>query len=101
VDASLPRCVRGFSFMSPSFPCSNALAVAGRLAAFDAVMRDELWNDDDNVAFGKSVPPTIADGNVIRATASNLVVVYGLLKGFGRPVPPPSVIAKCYNLEQK
>jgi hypothetical protein len=25
VDASLPRCVRGFSFMWPSFPYSNAL----------------------------------------------------------------------------
>jgi uncharacterized protein with LGFP repeats len=76
-------------------------AVPGRLAAFDATTLNELWNDDDNVTFAKSVPPTIADGNVIRATASNLVVVYGLLHGFGRPFPPPSLIAKCYKLEEK
>jgi uncharacterized protein with LGFP repeats len=76
-------------------------AVPGRLAAFNATTLRELWNDDDNVTFAKSVPPTIADGKVIRATASNLVVVYGLLRGFGRPFPPPSLIAKCYKLEEK
>jgi len=75
--------------------------VPGRLAAFDAITLHELWNDDDNVTFAKSVPPTIADGNVIRATASNLVVVYGLLHRFGHPFPPPSLIAKCYKLEEK
>lgn len=82
-------------------------AVPGRLAAFDATTLKELWNDDDNITFAKSVPPTIAGGNVIRATASDLVVVYGLTRAPRRqPLPPreplpPRGQKLCYSLEQK
>ncbi len=62
--------------------------VPGRVAAFDAVTLKQLWSDDDDVLFAKSVPPTIADGKVIRATAADQVIVYGLLPS--RFVPPKS-----------
>ena len=102
--------------------------VPGRLAAFDALSLKELWNDSDNVIFAKSVPPTIADGKVIRATLINtanasdptsfqsIILVYGLLKpaggagnprgpgGAGRaPVPPRSrpFTGLCYSIDQK
>ena len=74
----------------------------GRLAAFDATTLKQLWSDDDNVLFAKSVPPTIADGKVIRATAADQVVVYGLLRRPGShfPVPhrPPRA---CVSIAQK
>ncbi len=98
---SARRRVNGIVWTSMPVGDGQWAAVPGRLAAFDAVTLHELWNDDDNVAFAKSVPPTIADGNVIRATASNLVVVYGLFHRFGHPFPPPSLVAKCYKLEEK
>ena len=80
---------------------SQWAAVPGRLVAFDASTLHELWNDNDTVTFAKSVPPTIADGNVIRATSSNKILVYGLLKQ-GRPSPPrPWPFASCYALEEK
>jgi hypothetical protein len=70
----------------------------GRLAAFDALSLNEIWHDDGGYIFAKSVPPTIAEGKVIRATGSGMVVVYGLAKppwfykhwyyGF-KPLPPP------------
>jgi hypothetical protein len=59
--------------------------VPGRLAAFDATTLKQIWSDDDNnVPFAKSVPPTIADGKVFRAIGglSGSVIVYGL---FPRP----------------
>jgi hypothetical protein len=55
--------------------------VNGRLAAFDAISLKQIWSDDDNVLFAKSVPPTIADGKVFRAIGGlpGSVIVYGLL----------------------
>jgi hypothetical protein len=52
----------------------------GRLAAFDALTLNELWHDDGGYLFAKSVPPTIAEGKVIRATGSGTVLVYGLMR---------------------
>jgi hypothetical protein len=64
--------------------------VPGRLAAFDAANLKQLWADSDDVLFAKSVPPTIADGKVIRATAANQVIVYGL-----HPVAACSPVNAC------
>ncbi len=75
--------------------------VPGRLAAFDASNLNQLWSDDDNVLFAKSVPPTIADGKMIRATSANQVIVYGLLKPGAAPGPIPSPRPLCYSIEQK
>jgi len=59
----------------------------GRLAAFDAITLRQIWADSDDYTFAKAVPPTIADGKVIRATGSQVpngssdsrvVVVYGI-----------------------
>lgn len=78
--------------------------VPGRLAAFDAITLQQLWSHDGGYLFAKFVPPTIADGKVIRATSSNKVAVYGLLSTswwsrithavaeflrIRKPVPPP------------
>ena len=57
----------------------------GSLRAFDAITMKELWNnqrgpstaEDANYLFAKFVPPTIANGRVFLATASNRVLVYG------------------------
>ncbi|HEY6305866.1 MAG TPA: hypothetical protein VI488_05315 [Candidatus Angelobacter sp.] len=77
--------------------------VPGRLAAFDATTLKQLWSDDENVLFAKSVPPTIADGKVIRATAANQVIVYGLLQaGAGAgPRPRPPFGLACYVIAEK
>jgi hypothetical protein len=80
---------------------SQWVTVPGRLAAFDATTLKQLWNDSDVVSFAKSVPPTIADGNVIRATASNQILVYGLLKRPPHPFPHPWPFVLCYTLEEK
>lgn len=73
-------------------------AVPGRLAAFDALSLVELWHDDGGYIFAKSVPPTVAEGKVIRATGSGMVVVYGLktppwwykiIHYLFKPNPPP------------
>jgi hypothetical protein len=75
--------------------------VPGRLAAFDATSLKQIWSDDENVLFAKSVPPTVADGKVIRATAANQVLVYGLLQaGAGAPKPFPGALA-CDTIAQK
>jgi len=80
--------------------------VPGRLVAFDASNLKQLWSDDDNVLWAKSVPPTIADGKVVRATAANQVIVYGLLNVGGSsrlirsPRPQPRA-ALCDSIEQK
>jgi hypothetical protein len=64
----------------------------GRMAAFDALSLKQLWADPDNYPFAKAVPPTIAGGKVIRATASQpvgapadfrIVAVYGLAAAAG------------------
>lgn len=75
--------------------------VPGRLAAFDATTLKQLWSDNDNVLFAKSVPPTIADGKVFRATAANEVIVYGLLKASHHPWPFPWKALACYSIEEK
>jgi LGFP repeat len=75
--------------------------VPGRLAAFDASDLKQLWSDDDNVLFAKSVPPTIADGKVIRATAANQVIVYGLLKPGASLGTIPTPHPLCHSIEQK
>ncbi len=81
-----------------SFPLGDAQwapPVPGRLAAFDALSLNELWHDDGGYLFAKSVPPTIAEGKVYRATGSGTVLVYGLLPPVGqmkiveRPQHPP------------
>jgi len=73
----------------------------GILAAFDAATLRELWEDNrDTINFAKSVPPTIADGLVIRATASNQVWVYGL-KARPFPFPRPWPLDRCCTLEEK
>jgi hypothetical protein len=93
--------------------------VPGRLAAFDAITLKELWNDSDNVIFAKSVPPTIADGKVIRATLVNsadpndpssfksVILVYGLLSSAGNGWRPPTpsrprpYTGLCYTIDAK
>lgn len=76
------------------------VAVRGILAAFDANTLGELWEDADTVTFAKSVPPTIADGLVIRATANNQVWVYGLhTRPF--PFPRPWPLDRCYAITEK
>jgi hypothetical protein len=73
--------------------------VPGRLAAFDATTLRQLWSDGDDVLFAKSVPPTIADGKVFRATAADQVIVYGLInEPRPRPAPTPGL---CYTIEEK
>jgi hypothetical protein len=103
----------GIVWTSMPFGDAQWTAVPGRIAAFDAATLTQLWSDDDDITFAKSVPPTVADGKVIRATAANQVVVYGLLKE-GRPrwprqpikLPPwlaslrPLELA-CYSIDQK
>jgi LGFP repeat len=53
----------------------------GRLLAFDAETLALLWADDENVAFAKYTPPTVANGKVFRPTFGGELVVYGLLQG--------------------
>jgi hypothetical protein len=60
---------------------------AGRLIAFDAATLAELWRDDDEIAYAKYTPPTIADGKVFRPTFGGEIVVYGLLHGRAPQVP--------------
>ncbi len=86
----------GFSSLSANFGVNGILwtswplgdaqwnYAAGRLAAFDALTLKELWHDDGGSLFAKSVPPTIAEGKVIRATGSGEVLVYGLLHPAGQ-----------------
>jgi hypothetical protein len=69
-----------------SIPLADAQGqiVPGRLMAFNASTLKVLWHHDGGYQFAKFVPPTIADGKVIRATWSQhgnqtgSVVVYGL-----------------------
>jgi hypothetical protein len=75
--------------------------VPGRIAAFDASTLKQLWSDNDNVLFAKSVPPTIADGKVIRATAANQVIVYGLSKAQVSPGLIRASQPRCYSIEEK
>jgi hypothetical protein len=67
--------------------------VPGMLVAFDALTLQEIWRDDDNIAFPKFNPPTIAGGKVFRPTFANKLVVYGL-RSSAAPAP-------CYNIAGK
>jgi len=68
--------------------------VSGALVAFNATTLAQIWADASAVSFAKFVPPTIADGKVIRATfASDVhhripgkVIVYGI-----HPVAPAHI----------
>lgn len=67
--------------------------VPGFLAAFDALTLKELWRDDDDIAFAKFNPPTIAGGGkVFRPTFANKLVVYGL--------KPGPTAQNCYTIPQ-
>lgn len=65
--------------------------VPGFFAAFDAITLQKLWSDDDDIAFAKFNPPTIAGGKVFRPTFANMLIVYGLTT----PTPTP-----CYTIGQ-
>jgi LGFP repeat/PAN domain len=67
--------------------------VPASLVAFDAISLAELWRDDDDIAFAKFNPPTVAGGKVFRPTFANRLIVYGL-----RTTPAP---APCYTIAQK
>jgi hypothetical protein len=67
--------------------------VPGRLVAFDALTLKELWRDDDDIAFPKFTPPTVAGGKLFRPTFADKLIVYGL-KSAGTPTP-------CYTIAQK
>jgi len=90
----------------------------GRMAAFDALTLKQIWSDPDNYMFAKAVPPTIADGKVIRATASvpagamadfRLVAVYGFANAAGAgagasPAPSSGIGASeraCFTIQEK
>jgi len=73
--------------VATSGDANNNPPVPGALHAFDASnVSSELWNSSMNAArdnFGnlaKFVPSVITNGKVYIATASNQVVVYGLLQ---------------------
>src|SRR5260370_39009648 len=66
--------------------------VPGALVAFDAADLHELWRDDDDIAFSKFTPPTIAGGKVFRPTFADKLVVYGAKTGVTAPI--------CYNIDQ-
>ena len=67
--------------------------VPGRLAAFDALTLSELWSDEDDIAFAKFNPPTIAGGKVYRPTFADKLIVFGLKT---EPTQIP-----CYSIAQK
>jgi hypothetical protein len=64
----------------------------GWLIAFDATTLKELWRDDDDIAFSKFTPPTIAGGKVFRPTFANKLVVYGEKSG--------QTAIPCYDIAQ-
>jgi hypothetical protein len=90
----------------------------GRFAAFDASTPKQIWSDPDNYMFAKAVPPTVADGKVVRATGSvppgasadfRVVAVYGLTPAGHGAVrgtethPPPLRPDRraCYTIQEK
>ncbi len=66
-------------------------AGAGVLQAFDALdVTHELWSSDTSASdmlgsIAKFAPPTVANGRVFVGTASNQLVVYGLVAGNPEP----------------
>jgi hypothetical protein len=70
-------------------------AGAGVLQAFDALdVTHELWSSDAKASdmlgsIAKFAPPTVANGRVFVGSASNQLVVYGLLGGNPPTVPAP------------
>ncbi len=67
----------------------------GSLIAFDALSLKVLWRDDDDVAFSKFTPVTIAGGKVFRPTFGNELIVYGL---GGSNAQPCYSIAELYSI---
>jgi uncharacterized protein with LGFP repeats len=76
----------------PKFDSQWTIA-PGRLMAFDATTLQELWRDDDNIAFAKFAPPTVADGKVFRPTFANKLIVYGVRTGL--------INEPCYSITAK
>jgi hypothetical protein len=66
--------------------------VPGRLVAFDAQNLQELWRDDDDIAYAKFDPPTVAGGKVFRPTFANKLIVYGNKNG--------NTPASCYSVSE-
>jgi LGFP repeat/PAN domain len=66
--------------------------VPGRLVAFDAITLKELWRDDDDIAYAKFNPPTVAGGKVFRPTFADKLIVYGAKSG--------ATPAGCYTVDQ-
>ena len=98
-SVSSNQMTNGIVWTSMPFGDGQWNPVPGRLAAFDATTLRQLWVDEEDILFAKSVPPTIADGKVIRATAANQVIVYGLLRR-KRPFPFPLPLA-CDTIAEK
>jgi len=80
---------------------------AGTLHAFDASnLAVELWNSDMNPgrdrmgAVTKFANPTVANGKVYVATASNTVAAYGLLGGGVVPQPTIGSVANAASYSQ-
>ena len=77
-------------------PTSYPLPSHAVLTAYNADDLTELWNSDITGAdglgvFSKFANPTVANGKVYAPTASNQLVVYGLIGGGGSAVAPPAV----------
>jgi hypothetical protein len=66
--------------------------VPGTLIAFDALSLNELWSDDDDIAYPAFNPVTVADGKVFRPTFANALIVYGPRAGLTAPI--------CYTIPQ-
>lgn len=65
----------------------------GRLIAFNALTLAEIWRDDDDMAFPKFTPPTVAGGKVFRPTFADTLLIYGPKIG--------TTSLPCYTIDQK
>jgi hypothetical protein len=92
------------------------VTVDGHFVAYDAESLDELYYDDDPVAFAKFNPPLAVGGHVIRPTFADKVMVYALAKPNIevppfllqplQPIPEPSpgpdpAPLRCYTIDEK
>jgi hypothetical protein len=76
-----------------SFPDGDGTdqSVPGLFVAFDASTLNQIWEDDEPIAFAKFTSATIADGKVYRPTFANKVLVYGLLPTSSGAAPTAAV----------